>query len=567
MLLVSNASGDCAGVAAHATLGLAAAQRAGDALRMIAIQVHRAGDHIERGSCLEALRELDITIVHADYVGYEPGLAFALCTRGRARLGLGRLNEAIADFEASRSSYQHMENRDVVFALLGLADAYRERGDLALARCAYTETVQWAERCGDDRGLVPALAGLARVLVGDDPRRAAALAARAVEGGQGSARVIALLAAGWVALARGAPDQADRSALDALDLAGARSDRAGLAEALEVRAAASLDPAVTLRSLREASSVWADIGNPIAAARNAVALARATGAPEPEVAAAERRLRALGVREFSGPAAGLLSAIAAAVRAPIEIRTLGGFGIFRDGRPVRAAEWNSKKARDLLKLLISRHGRPTPRDVLIETLWPEEDPTRCANRLSVALSTIRTVLDPEHHYPPDHFVHSDKHVVSLANLSVDVDVFLATAARVTGRSVGVAALDELRATEASYTGDFLEEDPYEDWAVSMREQASAAYLAVARSLAEAAEAAGDHDLAVRLYLRVLERDPYDEDAHLRLTAVLTAAGRHGQARARYLSYTNRMAELGIEAAPFTSSAAPLPRRRRPRRGQ
>lgn len=557
MLLVSNAGGDRAGVAAHATMGLAAAQRVGDVLRMISIRVHRAGDHIERGSCLQALRELEIAIVHAGFVGYVPELALALYTRGSAQLGLGRLDEAIADFEASRTKYQRMESRDVVLPLLGLADAYRERGDLALARCAYTEIVQWAERLDDDRGLVPALAGLARVLVGDDPGRAAALAARSVECGQGSARVIALLAAGWVALERGAPEQAEGSALSALDLAGARSDRAGLAEALELRSAASLDPAVTLRSLREAARVWAEIGNPLACARNAVALARAAGASEPEVAEAEQRLRSLGVREPSAPAAGLLSAVPRPARAPVRVRTLGGFGILRDGQPVRATKWNSKKARDLLKLLISRHGRPTPREVLIETLWPAEEPACCANRLSVALSTIRTVLDPDHQYSADHFVHSDKHVVSLANLRVDVEEFLVAAVRVTGRSLRVQALEELRATEALYTGDFLEEDPYQDWAVSMREQASAAYLTVATGLAGAAGEAGDYDLAVRCYLRVLERDRYDEDTHLRLTSVLTAAGRHGQARARYLSYTHRMAELGIEAAPF-----PAPSRRR-----
>lgn len=167
------------------------------------------------------------------------------------------------------------------------------------------------------------------------------------------------------------------------------------------------------------------------------------------------------------------------------------------------------------------------------------------------------MLDPDHQYPPDHFVHSDKHVVSLANLRVDVEEFLVAAGRLTGRSLNVQAVDELRATEALYTGDFLEEDPYQDWAVSMREQASAAYLTVATALAGAAGASGDYDLAVRCYLRVLERDHYDEQAHLRLTSVLTAAGRHGQARARYLSYTHRMAELGIEAAPF-----PVPSRRR-----
>ncbi|MFN2497081.1 MAG: bacterial transcriptional activator domain-containing protein [Pseudonocardiaceae bacterium] len=89
-------------------------------------------------------------------------------------------------------------------------------------------------------------------------------------------------------------------------------------------------------------------------------------------------------------------------------------------------------------------------------------------------------------------------------------------------------------------------------ALRLRRQpkAKAAYLAVAMTLAGAARNIGDDDLAARCYLRVLERDPYDEEAHLRLTAVLAAAGRHGQARTRYSCYVQRMAELGIEPVPF-----------------
>lgn len=253
-----------------------------------------------------------------------------------------------------------------------------------------------------------------------------------------------------------------------------------------------------------------------------------------------------GVEAHTTSGLALLDVVAAPVRA-VRVRTLGGFGIVRDGRPVRAAEWNSKKARDLLKLLICKRGRPVPREVLIGTLWPEEEPARCANRLSVALSTVRSMLDPEHRHDPDHFVSSDKHLVALVNLPIDVEEFLAAAAHVAGRSHDI---ERLCAAEALYTGDFLEEDAYEDWAVSLREQARAAYFAVARNLVHVAADTGACDLAVRTCLRVLDRDPYDEETHLSLISVLAVAGHHGQARAGYSNYTRRMAELEIEPAPF-----------------
>lgn len=76
------------------------------------------------------------------------------------------------------------------------------------------------------------------------------------------------------------------------------------------------------------------------------------------------------------------------------------------------------------------------------------------------------------------------------------------------------------------------------------------YLAVTTALADLAAAASEHDAAIRYRLRVLERDAYDETAHLGVVRALIDAGRHGEARRAYRRYVARMAELEIEASPF-----------------
>lgn len=86
--------------------------------------------------------------------------------------------------------------------------------------------------------------------------------------------------------------------------------------------------------------------------------------------------------------------------ADVAVRSLGALSVCRGGEVVSAGEWQSRKARDLLKILVSRRGRPATRDALIEALWPEQDPSRTPNRLSVALSTARAVLDPERRFAP-----------------------------------------------------------------------------------------------------------------------------------------------------------------------
>ena len=113
----------------------------------------------------------------------------------------------------------------------------------------------------------------------------------------------------------------------------------------------------------------------------------------------------------------------------IAIATLGGFRVNRDGEPVDVGEWGSRKARDLVKLLVARRGAPVVRDEVTELLWPDE-PDRSARRLSVLLSTVRTVFDPLKAQSPDHFVAADHDTVWLVRDHVDIDVeqFLAEAA-------------------------------------------------------------------------------------------------------------------------------------------
>jgi len=63
---------------------------------------------------------------------------------------------------------------------------------------------------------------------------------------------------------------------------------------------------------------------------------------------------------------------------------------------------------------------------------------------------------------------------------------------------------------------------------------------------------GRPEQAARFWLRLLERDRYDEHAHLGLIRAFHAAGRHGDAHRRYRLYADRMGELGLEPAPMPS---------------
>src|SRR5450755_708249 len=148
-------------------------------------------------------------------------------------------------------------------------------------------------------------------------------------------------------------------------------------------------------------------------------------------------------------------------------------------------------------------------------MWPEEDPEPLGNRLSVALSIIRRVLDPGRQHPPDHYVVADTRTIALRLDRVDVDLidFL----RVADEAIDLmakgdhdAAAAPLRAARQIYAGDFLEEDLYEEWAVEAREEARSRLLTVLRLLARLAAGRGDDESASQYLGQLLEREPYDE---------------------------------------------------------
>jgi DNA-binding SARP family transcriptional activator len=242
--------------------------------------------------------------------------------------------------------------------------------------------------------------------------------------------------------------------------------------------------------------------------------------------------------------------------ARLSVRVLGGFAVIRSGRPVPISEWKSRKARDVLKILITRHGAPVTRDELIEWLWPDQASDGSAGQLlSVALSHLRRVLDPARASAADRFVTAERQAVALRVDELDVDL----QAFVRDARLGLAHVEDgrpddaataLEAAEARYSGDLLPEDLYADWAIAPREKARGLYVRVASALADLAGGNGDPGLAGRYLMRAVAVEPYDEGAHLGLVRALDADGRRSDARRAYQAYVGRMAELEVEPAPY-----------------
>lgn len=546
-------AGDTATSEEHFALALPLAERAGDVLLLTRIHTNRTHQLLRTTRLAEALATAQQSARYAEAAGSPSLLAIATTNEAEALAMLGRYDEAVRRYESALWHYQRKGSRRFAAALLGLGELYRRRGWREQAQAAYEEAVAVTEATGNAHVLVPALAGLAMLLLEHDPDAAAAHAHRAADLAPAEIVVPALLAQGWVALHRADLERAGSLATEAARIARGQRDRAGLADALELRAASDTDLTRVRAALAEAHAIWVEAGAAVEAARLLVALGRLPGADT------EARLAGLLAAEQLTEAGAVPARAASTAAAPtpgrpateeVVIRALGRFEVHVGGRAVPASQWQSRKARDLLRILIARQGRPVPRGELCDLLWPQDGPEKTGHRLSVLLSIIRSVLDPAKARAPDHFLVADQASIALevSRVRLDVADFLAHVGygrRLVERGALTEARTVLGAADRLYRADAFEDEPYADWSGPLREQARAAYLSMLRMLARCSRAAGAPAAAAGYLLRLLERDPYDEPAHRALVRTLVAGGQHGEARRAFDRYTAAMRTIGV----------------------
>jgi DNA-binding SARP family transcriptional activator len=548
--MLAGGDGDRRQVDVHFARALDVAQEAEELVEQLWIRSCRAMQLLEMGALREAADEATALRQLSQECGF-PFLESHACTvLGRASLRLGAQDTAAAELATAIGLFQRLGSRMLAWPLAGLGDLHRTRGQLSRARASYEEALRTAEGGRDSIGVSRALTGLARVRAADDLPLARRLAERAVAVREPLHQVAVLLTRGWIELLDGDKGAAARDAVRAGAVARGRRDDLGLAEAILLTVLAAERPEAQVPLLTEAIQIWEETGCWLEACVARVVDGRLGGATSQlEADRAAQTLRGNGIdaewRRAAGPLAVLIQT------APtVSVSTLGIFQVTRDGVPVAKGEWQSKKARDLLKILISQR-RPAPRDRLRELLWPGVAPGKSANRLSVLLSTLRDILQPGRDEAGP--LRSDGSAVWLdrSRVRIDVDDFLDRAdAALAGYRSGRSNAPELLAALAARGGELFEDDPYDDWAVPLAEEVRARYTALLRALVATFRAAGDVDSVIQYGLQFLEEDPYDEEVRLDLVTALLDSGRLGEARRHYEVYARRMREIDVEPRPM-----------------
>ncbi|MEJ5199114.1 MAG: BTAD domain-containing putative transcriptional regulator, partial [Anaerolineae bacterium] len=228
---------------------------------------------------------------------------------------------------------------------------------------------------------------------------------------------------------------------------------------------------------------------------------------------------------------------------PLRLAYLGGMQVLRGDRPVTG--FVSAKAPAVLCYLAVT-GRVQFRLVLAGLLWgdlPEQD--ACAN-LRKVLSNLRDLVG-EHLIITPHTVAFNRE----SAYWLDVEAFLERADKDTSRQVEAAEL---------YKGDFLDgfylrhAPAFEEWVLGQRERLHQAALQVFQALAGHFADSGEYGRAIEYTRRLLDLDPWREEAHRLMMRLLARSGQHSAALAQYEACRRLLRkELGVEPTDETTA--------------
>lgn len=220
-------------------------------------------------------------------------------------------------------------------------------------------------------------------------------------------------------------------------------------------------------------------------------------------------------------------------QAPLRICLLGTFHLLQEDQPLDVPL--AGKSVTLLASLALHLETGVPREALLETLWPDQDPTLSTVSLnSLVYSLQRRLRDEAQCPPPVVYANRAYQLNRGAGVSTDIARFDALASR--GNWLTVAGLDVdaawhyTRALEL-YRGDLAAGSDV--FAIIERERLRARYLAILAWLAERALRRGEDAAALDHGLRLLASDPCREDAHRIVMRARVRRGERAQALRQY----------------------------------
>ena len=217
----------------------------------------------------------------------------------------------------------------------------------------------------------------------------------------------------------------------------------------------------------------------------------------------------------------------------LRIFLLGSFRVCMGRGSSDGRTWRLRKAVTMLQILSMTPGHHLHRDQLIDLLWPDTSPETAYNKFHQVLYIARRNLEElEPRVQGTDILKLNRHIVSLGvqgQVWTDVRAFEHAARRATA----TGTIADFNTAIECYTGDLLENEPYEDRFINHREALRREFHRMLLGLSTLYLEHGDVGYAISVLERLLAKDPTLEEAHVRLMQLYATAGLRYQAVAQY----------------------------------
>jgi DNA-binding response OmpR family regulator len=240
----------------------------------------------------------------------------------------------------------------------------------------------------------------------------------------------------------------------------------------------------------------------------------------------------------------------------LRVYTLGPFRALLGDALVMDEETGDSRARLMVKYLVNSWDQAIERSRLLYLLWPDLEESEAEGQLRTAIRSLATSLNSGS--SGREFILERGSMIQLnmdADLWVDCHEFetqvkMAQEAQEQGDTE--VALGLFLAALALYKDDYLRENLYDDWPSDRRERLRELWISSMFRVAAICADRCEYSDSVRLIKKVLEIDPYRENAYQALMLYLSRAGRRAEAIQLY-RYAEKLFAQQLAAQPAPST--------------
>ncbi len=241
----------------------------------------------------------------------------------------------------------------------------------------------------------------------------------------------------------------------------------------------------------------------------------------------------------------------------LTIYCLGTFEIYRN-RVELIVNGSSRKATLIFKYLLLNREHPTRKEYLMDLFWPDFDEQAQRNSLNVAVYHLRQMLrNGGSDFSYILFQNDCYRLNPDLELWADYEAFLEryrAGQRAEQEGKLAEAVQDYRRAETLYQGEFLPDDPYEEWLEPRRHFLQDAYLTLLQRLSAYAFDQQDYNACIAVLNKMLATDMSIEEAHCQLMRCYSRLGQPYLALRQYDRCLKALAD-DLEVPPMTETTA------------